>query len=166
MRYGLRPRARIVASAAAGVAPRVMGPVPATRKVLKLGSLELEQMDVIKLNEPFASQSLAVLRELGLPDGAANINPKGGAIATGRPRRSLGRPPYASWRFVRSCPMSTACTSLTVRMLGTEKCFERAARKPPAMGCASASIKTISWAIRRVNLRPQLITDGICADFE
>ncbi len=91
-RYGLRPRARIVASAAAGVAPRVMGmgPVPATHKALKLASLKLEQMDVIELNEAFASQSLAVLRELGLADDAPYVNPNGGAIAIGHPLGASG----------------------------------------------------------------------------
>ncbi len=91
-RYGLRPRARIVASAAAGVAPRVMGmgPVPAVRKGLKLAGLTLERMDVIELNEAFASQSLAVLRELGLPDDAPYVNPNGGAIAIGHPLGASG----------------------------------------------------------------------------
>ncbi|MAM10495.1 MAG: 3-oxoadipyl-CoA thiolase [Rhizobiaceae bacterium] len=84
---GLVPKARIVAMAAAGVPPRVMGigPVPATRKVLKLAGLSLADMDVIELNEAFAAQSLAVLRELGLPDDAAHVNANGGAIAIGHP---------------------------------------------------------------------------------
>jgi 3-oxoadipyl-CoA thiolase len=84
---GLTPRARVVAMAAAGVAPRVMGvgPVPATRKVLARAGLTLDQMDVIELNEAFAAQSLAVLRELGLPDDAAHVNANGGAIAMGHP---------------------------------------------------------------------------------
>ncbi|WP_116086826.1 3-oxoadipyl-CoA thiolase [Tropicimonas sp. IMCC34011] len=84
---GLTPRARVVAMAAAGVPPRIMGmgPVPATRKVLKLAGLSIEQMDVIELNEAFAAQSLAVLRELGLPDDAAHVNANGGAIAMGHP---------------------------------------------------------------------------------
>jgi acetyl-CoA acyltransferase len=91
-RYGLRPRARIVASAAAGVAPRVMGmgPVPATRKALKIAGLLLEQMDLIELNEAFASQALAVLRELGVADDAAHVNPNGGAIAIGHPLGASG----------------------------------------------------------------------------
>jgi 3-oxoadipyl-CoA thiolase len=91
-RYGLRPRARIVASAAAGVAPRVMGigPVPAARKALKLANLRLEQMDAIELNEAFASQSLAVLRQLGLADDAEHVNPNGGAIAIGHPLGASG----------------------------------------------------------------------------
>src|SRR6185295_16811481 len=86
-RFNLKPRARVVAAAAAGVEPRIMGigPVPAVRKVLGLAGLELKQMDVIELNEAFASQALAVLRELGLPDDAAHVNPNGGAIALGHP---------------------------------------------------------------------------------
>ena len=84
---GLTPRARIVAMAAAGVEPRIMGvgPVPAVRKVLERAGLTLSQMDLIELNEAFAAQSLAVLRELGLPDDAAHVNPNGGAIALGHP---------------------------------------------------------------------------------
>ena len=86
-RHGLTPRARVVAMAVAGVEPRIMGigPVPATRKVLALAGLNLGQMDVIELNEAFAAQALAVLRELGLPDDAAHVNPNGGAIALGHP---------------------------------------------------------------------------------
>ncbi|MFC4297479.1 MAG: 3-oxoadipyl-CoA thiolase [Castellaniella sp.] len=85
--HGLTPRARILGMATAGVAPRIMGigPVPAMRKVLALTGLALEQMDVIELNEAFAAQSLAVLRELGLPDDAPHVNPNGGAIAIGHP---------------------------------------------------------------------------------
>jgi len=86
-RFGLTPRARIVAAASAGVEPRIMGmgPVPATRRVLALAGLGLAQMDTIELNEAFASQSLAVLRELGLPDDAPHVNPNGGSIALGHP---------------------------------------------------------------------------------
>jgi 3-oxoadipyl-CoA thiolase len=85
--YGLVPRARIVAMATAGVAPNIMGmgPVPATHKVLKIAGLRLDQMDLIELNEAFAAQGLAVLRELGLDDDAAHVNPNGGAIALGHP---------------------------------------------------------------------------------
>jgi hypothetical protein len=81
------PLARVVGMAAAGVAPRVMGigPVPAVRKVLARAGLSLEQMDVIELNEAFASQGLAVLRALGLSDDAEHVNPNGGAIALGHP---------------------------------------------------------------------------------
>ncbi|PTW48389.1 3-oxoadipyl-CoA thiolase [Rhodovulum kholense] len=84
---GLTPRARIVAMAAAGVPPRIMGmgPVPATRRVLEKAGLDLAQMDVIELNEAFAAQALAVLRALGLPDDAPHVNPNGGAIAIGHP---------------------------------------------------------------------------------
>jgi len=91
-RHNLRPRARIVASAAAGVAPRLMGmgPVPAVHRVLRLAGLSLAQMDVIELNEAFAAQALAVLRQLGLPDDAAHVNPNGGAIAIGHPLGASG----------------------------------------------------------------------------
>jgi acetyl-CoA acyltransferase len=85
--FGLKPLARVVASAAAGVEPRIMGmgPVPATRKVLKLAGLTLDQIDVIELNEAFAAQSLACVRELGIADGDPRVNPNGGAIAIGHP---------------------------------------------------------------------------------
>ncbi len=91
-RHGLKPRARVVASAVAGVAPRIMGigPVPATRKVLALAGLKIADMNVIELNEAFASQALAVLRELGLPDDAAHVNPNGGAISIGHPLGASG----------------------------------------------------------------------------
>jgi 3-oxoadipyl-CoA thiolase len=91
-RYGLRPRARVVGTATAGVAPRIMGfaPAPASRKVLAKTGLPLAQMDVIELNEAFASQALAVMRDLGLPDEADHINPNGGAIAIGHPLGASG----------------------------------------------------------------------------
>jgi acetyl-CoA acyltransferase len=84
---GLIPKARIVAMAAAGVAPRIMGfgPAPAVRKLLAKTGLTLDQMDVIELNEAFAAQGLAVLRDLGLKDDDARVNPNGGAIALGHP---------------------------------------------------------------------------------
>ncbi|WP_332851716.1 3-oxoadipyl-CoA thiolase [Duganella sp. S19_KUP01_CR8] len=86
-RHGLKPLARIVGMATAGVAPRVMGigPVPAVQKLLRQTGLTLEQMDVIELNEAFAAQGLAVLRQLGLRDDDARVNPNGGAIALGHP---------------------------------------------------------------------------------
>ena len=86
-RFGLTPVARVVASAAAGVEPRIMGmgPVPSTRKALKLAGLTLDQIDVIELNEAFAAQGLACLRELGVADDDARVNPNGGAIALGHP---------------------------------------------------------------------------------
>jgi acetyl-CoA acyltransferase len=90
--HGLTPRARVVTAAAAGVAPRIMGmgPVPATHKVLAKAGLSLAQMDVVELNEAFASQALAVLRELQIPDDAAHVNPNGGAIALGHPLGASG----------------------------------------------------------------------------
>ena len=91
-RHGLTPKVRVVAAAAAGVAPRIMGmgPVPATRKVLAKAGLSVGQMDVVELNEAFASQALAVLRELGIPDDATHVNPNGGAIALGHPLGASG----------------------------------------------------------------------------
>tara|TARA_R110002167_G_scaffold52721_2_gene151924 strand:+ start:2957 stop:4162 length:1206 start_codon:yes stop_codon:yes gene_type:complete len=85
--FGLTPRARVVASASAGVDPRIMGfgPAPAVHKVLALSGLTLAQMDLIELNEAFAAQALAVTRDLGLADDDARINPLGGAIALGHP---------------------------------------------------------------------------------
>ncbi|HHL22132.1 MAG TPA: 3-oxoadipyl-CoA thiolase, partial [Aliiroseovarius sp.] len=85
--HGLTPITRVVTMAAAGVPPRIMGigPVPATRKVLARAGLTIDQMDVIELNEAFAAQGLATLRELGIPDDAPHVNPNGGAIALGHP---------------------------------------------------------------------------------
>ena len=84
---GLMPKARIVAMAAAGIEPRIMGvgPAPAARRVLERAGLSIHQMDVIELNEAFAAQALAVLRDLDLPDDAPHVNPNGGAIAMGHP---------------------------------------------------------------------------------
>jgi 3-oxoadipyl-CoA thiolase len=91
-KQGLRPMARVIASAATGVLPRVMGigPVPAVRKVLALAKLTLADISVIELNEAFAAQSLAVLRDLSLPDDAAHVNPNGGAISIGHPLGASG----------------------------------------------------------------------------
>jgi acetyl-CoA C-acetyltransferase len=91
-RYGLTPRARVVGMATAGVAPRIMGfgPAPATRRVLELTGLTLAQIDVIELNEAFAAQGLAVLRDLGLSDDDERVNPNGGAIALGHPLGASG----------------------------------------------------------------------------
>ena len=90
--HGLTPRARYVGGAVAGVAPRVMGigPVPATRKLLDRAGLAISQMDVIELNEAFAAQALAVLRNLGVADDAPHVNPNGGAIAIGHPLGASG----------------------------------------------------------------------------
>ena len=91
-RHGLTPRARVVGMAVAGVAPRLMGigPVPATQKVLAQTGLALAQLDVIELNEAFAAQGLAVLRQLGLPDDDERVNAWGGAIALGHPLGASG----------------------------------------------------------------------------
>jgi acetyl-CoA acyltransferase len=91
-KYGLTPRARIAGSAAGGVAPRIMGigPVPATQKALQRAGLSLGDMDVIELNEAFAAQALAVLRQLGIPDDSPKVNPNGGAIALGHPLGASG----------------------------------------------------------------------------
>ena len=90
--FKLTPRARVIGMATVGVAPRIMGfgPAPASRKVLEQTGLSLEQMDVIELNEAFAAQVLAVLRDLGLDDNDARVNPNGGAIALGHPLGASG----------------------------------------------------------------------------
>src|SRR5689334_9669824 len=91
-KHGLTPRARVLGMASAGVAPRIMGfgPAPASRKLLDRLGLKIPQMDVIELNEAFASQALAVLRDLGVPDDAPHVNPMGGAIALGHPLGASG----------------------------------------------------------------------------
>ncbi|EXB83724.1 3-oxoadipyl-CoA thiolase [Acinetobacter baumannii 299505] len=90
--YNLKPRAKIIASTAVGIEPRIMGfaPPPAIKKLLKQANLTLEQMDVIELNEAFAAQALAVTRDLGLPDNSDKVNPNGGAIALGHPLGASG----------------------------------------------------------------------------
>jgi len=113
-RHGLTPKARILAAAAAGVAPRIMGmgPVPATKKVLAKTNLSISQMDVIELNEAFASQGLAVLRELGVPDEAAHVNPNCGAIALGHPLGASGARliTTATYQLQRSKGRYALCT--------------------------------------------------------
>ncbi|MGZ5199546.1 MAG: 3-oxoadipyl-CoA thiolase [Telluria sp.] len=91
-KFGLTPRARIVGMATAGLPPRIMGfgPSPASKKVLAMTGLSIQQMDVIELNEAFAAQALAVTRDLGLADDAAHVNPNGGAIAIGHPLGASG----------------------------------------------------------------------------
>ncbi|MBU6501663.1 MAG: 3-oxoadipyl-CoA thiolase [Burkholderiales bacterium] len=91
-RHGLTPKARVVGMATAGVAPRIMGmgPAPASQKVLALTGLKIAQMDVIELNEAFAAQGLAVLRQLGVADDDPRVNPNGGAIALGHPLGASG----------------------------------------------------------------------------
>lgn len=111
---GLTPRARIVGMAAAGIEPRIMGvgPAPAVRKVLARTGLTLDQMDVIELNEAFAAQALAVLRDLGLPDDAAHVNPNGGAIAMGHPLGMSGARlvATATWQLQRNGGRYALCT--------------------------------------------------------
>ena len=86
-RHGLTPRARILGAAVAGVPPRIMGigPAPATKKLLARLGIALDEIDLIELNEAFAAQGLAVLRQLGIADDAPQVNPNGGAIALGHP---------------------------------------------------------------------------------
>ena len=91
-KYSLKPRAKIIGATTVGVEPRIMGfaPAPAIKKLLKQANLTLDQMDVIELNEAFSAQALAVTRDLGLEDGAAHVNPNGGAIALGHPLGASG----------------------------------------------------------------------------
>jgi len=113
-RHGLTPKARIVASAAAGVAPRIMGmgPAPASRKLFAKTNLSVGQMQVIELNEAFASQALAVLRELGVPDDAPHVNPNGGAIALGHPLGASGARliTTAMYQLLRTTGKYALCT--------------------------------------------------------
>ena len=113
-RNGLTPRARIVATATAGVDPRIMGigPLPATQKLLARTGLRIEQIDLIELNEAFASQALATLRGLGLADDAAHVNPNGGAIALGHPLGMSGARlvTTATWQLQRSGGRYAVCT--------------------------------------------------------
>lgn len=113
-RQGLTPRARVVGMAAAGVEPRVMGigPVPAVRKLLARTGLSLDQMDVIELNEAFAAQGLAVLRDLGVADDDPRVNPLGGAIALGHPLGMSGARLVATamWQLQRSGGRYALCT--------------------------------------------------------
>ena len=112
--HGLTPKARIVGMAAAGVAPRVMGvgPVPAVRRVLARTGLTLDQMDVIELNEAFAAQALAVLRDLGLHDDDPRVNPNGGAIALGHPLGMSGARlvATATYQLIRTGGRYALCT--------------------------------------------------------
>ncbi|MEL6572038.1 MAG: 3-oxoadipyl-CoA thiolase [Pseudomonadota bacterium] len=123
------PLARVVGMAAAGVAPRVMGigPVPAVKKVLARTGLTLDQMDVIELNEAFASQGLAVLRELGLPDDAPHVNPNGGAIALGHPLGMSGARLVmtAAYQLKRTGGRYALCTMCVGVGQGTALILER-----------------------------------------
>ncbi len=113
-KFGLTPKARVLAAAAAGVAPRIMGmgPVPASRKVFAKAGMTIGQMDVIELNEAFAAQALAVLRELGVADDAAHVNPNGGAIAIGHPLGASGArlATTATYQLLRTKGRYALCT--------------------------------------------------------
>ncbi|HYL63205.1 MAG TPA: 3-oxoadipyl-CoA thiolase [Candidatus Methylomirabilis sp.] len=113
-RHGLTPKVRVVTAASAGVAPRIMGmgPVPASRKVLAKTNLSINEIDVIELNEAFASQALAVLRELGVPDDAPHVNPNGGAIALGHPLGASGARliTTATYQLLRTRGKYALCT--------------------------------------------------------
>ena len=113
-RFGLTPRARVVGAAVAGVEPRIMGigPAPATAKLLKRLGLQIGKMDVVELNEAFASQALAVLRMLGLPDDATHVNPNGGAIALGHPLGMSGArlATTATYQLARTGGRYALCT--------------------------------------------------------
>ena len=113
-RFGLTPHARVLGAAVAGVEPRIMGigPAPATRKLLTRLGLELDKFDVVELNEAFASQALAVLRQLGLPDDAPHVNPNGGAIALGHPLGMSGArlATTATWQLARTGGRYALCT--------------------------------------------------------
>ena len=113
-RYGLQPMARVIGWAVAGVEPRIMGigPAPASQKVLEQCGLGIEQMDVIELNEAFAAQGLATLRQLGVADDAAHVNPNGGAIALGHPLGMSGARlvTTAAYQLQRSNGRYALCT--------------------------------------------------------
>ena len=113
-KFGLTPKARVVCAAVAGVAPRVMGmgPVPASRKALALANSTIAAMDVIELNEAFAAQGLAVLRELGLADDAPHVNANGGAIAIGHPLGASGArlATHATYQLARGHGRFALCT--------------------------------------------------------
>jgi acetyl-CoA acyltransferase len=113
-RHGLTPRARVLGAAVAGVPPRIMGigPAPATQKLLARLGLGIGDIDVIELNEAFASQGLAVLRQLGLADDAAHVNPNGGAIALGHPLGMSGArlAATATWQLARTGGRRAICT--------------------------------------------------------
>jgi 3-oxoadipyl-CoA thiolase len=129
-RHGLEPAARIVSMAVAGVPPRIMGigPVPATRKLLERTGVTLDQIEVVELNEAFAAQSLAVLRELGLPDDAEHVNPNGGAIALGHPLGMSGARLVAT--ATREMKIRDARYALTTMCIGVGQGIAMLLEKP------------------------------------
>jgi len=126
---GLTPMARVVGMASVGVAPRIMGigPVPASEKVLKRAGLTIDQMDVIELNEAFACQGLATLRQLGVPDDAPHVNPNGGAIAIGHPLGMSGARLVltAAYQLRRTGGQYALCTMCVGVGQGTALILER-----------------------------------------
>jgi 3-oxoadipyl-CoA thiolase len=129
-KYGLTPKARIVASAVAGVAPRLMGigPVPATHRVLQRAGLSLADIDVIELNEAFAAQTLAVLRQLGVSDDSPKVNPNGGAITLGHPLGASGGRlvTTATYQLLRTKGRYALCTMCIGVGQGIAMILERA----------------------------------------
>ncbi|MGQ0430426.1 MAG: 3-oxoadipyl-CoA thiolase [Gammaproteobacteria bacterium] len=129
-RHGFVPRARVLGAAVAGVEPRIMGmgPAPATEKLLARLGLAIGGFDVIELNEAFASQALAVLRRLGLPDDAAQVNPNGGAIALGHPLGMSGArlATTATWQLGRTGARRALCTMCIGVGQGIALALERA----------------------------------------
>jgi 3-oxoadipyl-CoA thiolase len=141
-RHGLRPLARVVAAATAGVAPRIMGiaAAPAAVKALHRAGLSLDRMDVIELNEAFAAQSLAVVRELGLADDDPRLNPNGGAIALGHPLGMSGARlvTTAVRQLLRSGGRFALCTMCIGVGQGIAMVIERVANREPAAGVGSS----------------------------
>jgi 3-oxoadipyl-CoA thiolase len=129
-RHGLEPRARVLGAAVAGVEPRIMGigPAPASERLLARLGLVVGDFDVIELNEAFASQALAVLRRLGLPDDAAHVNPNGGAIALGHPLGMSGArlAATATWQLGRTGGRRALCTMCIGVGQGIALALERA----------------------------------------
>jgi acetyl-CoA acyltransferase len=129
-KYGLTPKARVIVGATAGVAPRIMGmgPVPASRKALAKAGMSIGQMDVVELNEAFAAQALAVLRELGLPDDAPHVNPNGGAISIGHPLGASGArlASAATYQLQRTKSRYALCTMCIGVGQGISVILERA----------------------------------------
>jgi acetyl-CoA acyltransferase len=129
LKFGLTAKARVVCTASAGIAPRIMGvgPVPASRKALARENLKIGAMDVIELNEAFASQGLAFLRNLGLADDAAHVNADGGAIAIGHPLGASGARliTHAMYRLARDGSKFVLCTMCIAVGQGIAMILER-----------------------------------------